>query len=239
MIQKQSIVFFTFVEYMEALRESNIGFDYQLLADTNGRCTGCIWQTSTMKDNFDRFGVFFSIDAMKRGINKLLWPYMSITMYNEINCVCVACEAIICSEREESYNTMIQFVFKNSKKRTNENIHVIAADVFINQDCVTNKFGLPHATYMCDTWHLFDFILPKCFVVGTFNLTKTYLQSICYSKTEAQFELAFTKAMTILQEKHVCNENLEEHLCKFYNEKNMYASYILSKKGVQGCWKVG
>ena len=111
--------FFTFSEYIEALRDSNVGFDYQLLEDTNGRCTSCIWQISTMKDNFDRFGGFLSIDAMKRGINKLLWPYMSITMYNEINGVCVACDAIICSEREESYNAMIQSVLKNSKKRNN------------------------------------------------------------------------------------------------------------------------
>ena len=93
--------FFTFAEYMGALLDCNDGFDYQLLADSNGRYTGCIWQTSTMKDNFDSFGGYLSIDAMKRGINKLLWPYMSITMYNEINCVCVACEAIMCSEREE------------------------------------------------------------------------------------------------------------------------------------------
>ena len=79
---------------MEALRDSNSGFDYQLLEDTNGRYTGCIWQTSTMKEDFDSFGGFLSIDAMKCGINKLLWPYMYITLYNEINCVCVACEAI-------------------------------------------------------------------------------------------------------------------------------------------------
>ena len=159
---------------MEALQDGNIDFNYQLLADTNGRCTGCIWQSSTMKDNFDRFGVFFSIDAMKRVINKLLWTYMSITMYNEIYHVCVACEAIICSEGEESYNTMIYFVFKNSKKRTNENIHMIAGDGFINQDHVTNKFGLPHATYMCDICHLLDSILPKHFGVDTFGLIKPY-----------------------------------------------------------------
>ena len=236
MIQKQSIVFFTFVEYMEALRESNIGFDYQLLADTNGRCTGCIWQTSTMKDNFDRFGCFLNIDAMKRGINKLLWPYMSITMYNEINCVCVACEAIICSEREESYNAMIQFVLRNSKRRSNENIHVIAADGFINQDCVTNKFGLPNATYMCDVWHLFDSILPKRFGNETFNAIKTYLQSMCYSKTESHFEQAYNKAMKILQDKPSSTANSEDQLRKFYNEKNMYTSHILSKKkGTRGC----
>ena len=157
-------------------------------------------------------------------------------MYNEINCVCVVCDAIICLEREESYNVMIQFVLKKSKKRTNENIHIIAIDEFINQDCVTNKFGLPHATDMCDTRHLFDSIFPKYFGIDTFNLIKTYLQSMCYSKTEAQFELSYTKAMTILQERPACNENLEEQLQKFYNKKNMYASYILSKKrGTRGC----
>ena len=228
--------FFTFAEYMEALRQSNIGFDYQLLQDTNGRYTGCIWQTATMKDNFDMFGGFLSIDAMKRGINKLLWPYMSITMFNELNSICVACEAIICSERDESYNAMIQFVLKNSKNRTNENINVIAADGFINQDCVTNKFGLPNAIYMCDTWHLFDSILPKRFGIDTYNLIKTYLQNMCYAKTESQFEQAYEKGMEILQDKSSRDENHEQQLRKFYNERNMYASYILSKKrGTRGC----
>ena len=189
-----------------------------------------------MKDNFDRYGGFLSIDDMKRGINKLLWPYMSITMYNELNSVCVACEAIICSEREESYNAMIQFVLQNSKKRTNENINVIAADGFINQNCVTNKFGLPNATYMCDTWYLFDSILPKRFGVDTYNLIKTYLQSMCYSKTESQFEQAYNKAMKILQSKASRDENHEDQLRKFYNDRNTYTSYILSKKrGTKGC----
>ena len=63
-------------------------------------------------------------------------------MYHEINCTYVACEAIIYSEQEKAYKGMIQFVLKNSTKRSNETIHVIAADRFINQDCVSNKFGL-------------------------------------------------------------------------------------------------
>ena len=60
---------------------------------------------------------FFSINAMKRGIMKPPWPYMPITMYNEINCVYIACGAIICSDWEESYNAMIQFIFKKIKKK--------------------------------------------------------------------------------------------------------------------------
>ena len=93
---------------------------------------------------------------MKCGINKLLWPCVSITVYNEINCVCVAlCEAVICSEHKEVYNA-----------------------------------------YMCDTWHLFKSILPKYFGLETFGLIKPYLQNMCYSKKEANFEDNFEKAMS-------------------------------------------
>ncbi len=54
-----------------------------------------------------------------------------------------------------------------------------------------------------------------------------------YSKTESQFEEdSYQKAMNILQEKPVHNENLEEHLRKLYNERSTYASHIiLTKKG--------
>ena len=62
---------------------------------------------------------------------------------------------------------------------------------------------------MCDTWHLFDSILPKEFGIDTFNLIKIYLQSMCFSKTESQFEQAYAKGMKILQEKTSRNENHE------------------------------
>ena len=81
---------------------------------------------------------------------------------------------------------------------------------------------------MCDTWHLFDSILPKQFGISTFELIKPYLQPMCYSKTESQFEESFNKAMNILQQKPDRDENLEEQLRKFYNERSMYASHILS-----------
>ena len=58
--ESEHCFFFTFAEYMGALRDSNSGFDHQLQADTDGLYTGCIWQTSTMKDNFDRFCGFLT-----------------------------------------------------------------------------------------------------------------------------------------------------------------------------------
>ena len=42
--------------------------------------------------------------------------------------------------------------------------------------------------------------------------------------------------MNILQQKLDRDENLEEQLRKFYNERSMYASHKLSKKrGTRGC----
>ena len=50
-----------------------------------------------MRNDFDRFGRFVSIDEIKQGLNKFLWPYVSVTMYNETKQVCVGCEGIVCS----------------------------------------------------------------------------------------------------------------------------------------------
>ena len=73
-----------------------------------------------MRDNFDRFGGYVSMDAMMRPINDMKWPYVSISMFNELNPVCVACEGIVCGERVEAYNAMLTFVLENTNKQTNK-----------------------------------------------------------------------------------------------------------------------
>ena len=67
-----------------------------------------------MRDNFEQFGGFISLDTTKRAINKWLWLYMSVTMYNEMRMLCLGCEAITCGERVGAYEFMCQFLIKNS-----------------------------------------------------------------------------------------------------------------------------
>ena len=55
--------FATFQEYIKLLKQANQGFQYELLQDSSGKCTGCLWQTAVMRDNFDRFGGFLSIQG--------------------------------------------------------------------------------------------------------------------------------------------------------------------------------
>ena len=92
--QDKEDTLFSFTDYMENLRKLDPEFAFEILNDSEGEVTGCFWMTSTMRKNFELFGSFICVDAMKRDINTLIWPYMATTMYNEMNSVCVGCEGI-------------------------------------------------------------------------------------------------------------------------------------------------
>ena len=76
-------------------------------------------------------------------------------MFDELNSVCVACEGIVCGERVEVYNAMVQFVLENTSKRSIHDINVVAADGVLNQEKVANTLGLPNAIYTTDVYHLY------------------------------------------------------------------------------------
>ena len=102
-------------EYLELLTLKDNDFVYEILKDENDEITGCLWMTSTMRMNFELYGGYVSVDAMKRDINTLLWPYMATSMWNELNQVCVGCEGIMLSEREEAYKAMLDFQVSTTK----------------------------------------------------------------------------------------------------------------------------
>jgi hypothetical protein len=70
------------------------------------------------------------MDTMKRAINKWLWHYMAIAMYNELNKVCLACEAIMLAERTQAYTFVVDFLIKSAPGRRAEDVLVVSGDVF-------------------------------------------------------------------------------------------------------------
>lgn len=226
----------TFKEYMDLLKKSNKGFLYELFHDTRGKCTGCVWQTSIMRDNFERFGGFIALDAMKREINSLLWPYMAITMYNELEMICLACEAIVITERKEAYKALINFVCdEKHSSRLHKDVSVLTADGAVNQNIVTHDFLLPNAHFMADQWHMFDSVLPKRFGDVHFQSIKDELRKMCNAKSEEEHTRTFNAAMSVLQSRLNRTEKPEDELIKCRNERSSYAHYILSTvKGSKG-----
>ena len=106
---------------------------YHLAIGEHGNTNGVVWQTATMRDNFEQFGGFISLDTMKRAINKWLWPYMSVTMYNKMRMLCLGCEAIMCGERADAYEFMSRFLIKNLTGQPPEDVNAVAGDGFFNQ----------------------------------------------------------------------------------------------------------
>ncbi|GFH55396.1 hypothetical protein CTEN210_11872 [Chaetoceros tenuissimus] len=229
---EESIV--TFKEYMDLMVQKADGnFKYELLSDSNGVITGCVWQTATMRANFERYGSFISVDAMKRGINKWLWPYIAITMYNELDMVCVGCESIICTERIEAYESVINFCLDNSPGRSREDIYVLTADGIITQDVVSNDFSLPNCHFMADWHHLFE-SLPKLFG-PSYTLISSKVREMVTATSSEKFEHAYTTAMEILTATASFNQQHIDTLIDFKSKKESYSSYILSKtRGTRG-----
>jgi hypothetical protein len=46
----------TLTKFLEQMTLLNAGFKYQMFQGSDGKITGCIWQTAVMRDNFERFG---------------------------------------------------------------------------------------------------------------------------------------------------------------------------------------
>ncbi|KAL7524477.1 hypothetical protein ACHAWF_000965 [Thalassiosira exigua] len=78
---------FTFIEYLKLIQSRAEGFVFKVASSKTStprqkRLLGVLWQTATMRRNFELFGQYISMD-MKRGINKLRWPYCVVTMNDE------------------------------------------------------------------------------------------------------------------------------------------------------------
>ena len=49
---------------LESLAKKDPGFTFNLAHDSNNKVTGIVWITSYMRDNFERFGNYISIEIM-------------------------------------------------------------------------------------------------------------------------------------------------------------------------------
>ncbi len=111
---------------MLSLPFQNEGFPVTFLKSNQGWITGHIWQIAIMRENFERFGEFICMDTMKQYLTDIDWPYISISIYSELNSVCLAREGMVCGERVEAYNAMLQFVLchNNNNEQKKEDIIV-------------------------------------------------------------------------------------------------------------------
>ena len=83
-----------------------------------------------MRDNFERFGGFTSLDMIKMETNTLLQLYIALSMRNELEQVCIETEGIVAMERAEAYQFLINFIIHNTLNRKKDDVYVLSGDVF-------------------------------------------------------------------------------------------------------------
>jgi len=110
---------FSFIDYLKLIASRAKGFVYELASsvpeeNTSKELIGVHWQTATMRANFEKFGMYISLEMMKRGINTLLWPYVAVAMYNEFRKICICVEGFLVGELRSMYLFISNFLDKYS-----------------------------------------------------------------------------------------------------------------------------
>lgn len=149
-----------FLEYLDMIANKAKGFVYEVARDGSGAVVGAVWQTATMRGNFERFGDYICLDVMKRELNHLHWPYIAMSLRNELEKVCVCAEGIVAAEKDNAYKFLVNFVLENSPGRDKSRVYVLSGDGFFSQEMI-ESWGLQSTHFIDDHWHLFQSTLPK------------------------------------------------------------------------------
>ena len=88
------------------------GVTFNLAHNSNNKVTGIVWITSYMRDTFERFGNYISIDVMHSSIcNTKKVCYIAPVTKNEIGKINVVCEGFVFPETHDAYTFVIDSLF--------------------------------------------------------------------------------------------------------------------------------
>jgi hypothetical protein len=127
-----------FLHMLETIHKADHGFTYRVSSDCEGTPQGAVWMTPQMRSNYELFGNFVSVDAMKRQLNNLHLPYIAPVILDEGKTVAVIAESIVCGERQDAYAFVLNAVFEMAPKRPKTEVFVLAGDCFITPSLLEN-----------------------------------------------------------------------------------------------------
>ena len=140
------------LNFLYQLSMHDKGFTYKIFFNSNNQISGFMWMTSSMRSNFERFGSFLCIDAMKRAFNIYLWPYIAPTVVTEFNNVMVVCECLVAGETKEAYIAILKGLSEMAPGRTKDEVKAIYADEFVTLDTL-RKAGYLNTRLFFDHVH--------------------------------------------------------------------------------------
>ena len=224
--------FFSFVEYLDLLSERAKGFSYELYEINDEDCQGkrkllsLLWMTATMRRNLELYDTMLFLDMMKRGINKLLWPYVAVSMLDEFMKVCISCEGIVCGERFDTYKFVVSFIVRHCPGLVLSDVKMVSGDRFFNQQMI-HDFGFTSAIFIIDHFHLIDSGLDDMFGVHGAKVMKDHLMSMIRVEPKSNFDEIANAGRELKTSYSERDTVLEAQLEKFYDLHVNYATFII------------
>ena len=139
---------------LERLAHIDNGFTYNITHDSNNEVTGIVWMTSYMRDNFERFDNYLSIDVMRSSIcNTKEFCYIAPVVLNEVGHINVVYEGFVITETHDAYTFILESLFQMSSSRSKENVHAIFTDEFMTQN-ILDSIEMQSTRIFYDHYHL-------------------------------------------------------------------------------------
>ena len=176
------------------------GFDFRVQYSSLGRPTCIMWMTALMRYNLKRFSHILFLDAQKRQMNKVSWPYIGPSVLNSENRVAVVSESIVTSEDLETYTWLIKAMLEIEPMWSLSLIDIIYSDGFMTNTLLTN-LGIENSCILHgDYYHLYREIWPKSENFGhTYDRVHKQLKAMFMSTTEEEWNLAYLEGKEILR----------------------------------------
>jgi len=212
--------------HLEKMKHSIEGFDFRALNDpSDNSIIAFVWMTDIMRGNIYRYVENMSLDMRHAETNDLLWPYMSVVFRDEKCKIAIGCEGFCIAETVEAYQFLLNAMFHMAGFASRSDVLVVNADGFLNQDIVLNKFDLPNAHFIQDSWHLknsyFRKNYPKCY-----ERNKTCFERLLMATSEQQYSSSAKE----IEESLASNYAELAKFRAFLSEKEHHAAYIVTKK---------
>jgi hypothetical protein len=177
--------------YLQKLHDADPSFTFRIAHASDGSVCGYVWQTATMRADWEDYGSVIFLDAMKRQLNSIYWPYIGPCILDGYRKVAVVCESICIAEKIMAYAWIMRMLASMGPRRQLSRVSVIYGDGIFAGDSLLKILEIENTCKLCqDTYHLTSATngaWPKFFGTHHWPRFSEDFSALVYSYTEEEY----------------------------------------------------
>ena len=219
--------------FLELLKNNSPGFDFDVMyAESDGTPVAILWMTASMRKAWIRYGNTLFADMMKRKMNHLHWPYISLVGLDHEKRI-VRFNECLCLEEDLDYYAWAMLALERMEPRRKvKTVRLIYADGIMTDQFLDmcglarpSEIGADTGTDLClDLFHLMSSIWPKKFGQHRFDQLEKDLKSFAYAETQEKYEESYQNVASALGSDPECLGYLKN---EYYDHPERFAWYYV------------